>query len=224
MKASVIIPTLNEGKNIQILLDEIKKFDFINEIIIIDGYSKDKTVEICKKYKCKILYDKKGKGSALIKGLNNAREEIIISIDADNSMTPKEIPTLVKGIKSGHDICMGSRFIKGGGTEDMSFVRKVGNNFFVKLVNILWNTDYSDLCYGYRSFNKKCIEKLNLESEGFGIETEISIKAAKLGLNVMEVPSYEKARRYGKGKLRTISDGWIIMKTIISEISKGEIF
>jgi glycosyltransferase involved in cell wall biosynthesis len=224
VKVSVVIPTLNEEKNIGILLDELKKYKFIDEIIIVDGYSKDNTVKVADKYDCKVLYDKKGKGSALIKGMSKARGDIIISMDADNSMLPKEIPLLVTGIESGYDVCMGSRFIQGGGTEDMSFVRRIGNKVFVFLVNILFNMDYSDLCYGYRSFSKDGIKKLNLKSNGFGIETEISIKAAKLGLNVIEVPSYEKARKYGQGKLNTISDGWIIMKTIISEISKGEIF
>jgi glycosyltransferase involved in cell wall biosynthesis len=218
LKVSIVIPTLNEEKNLPSLLDELKDIKKIKEIIIIDGYSSDKTVEIAKKYNCKILFDKKAKGSALRKGLDYATGDIIICMDADNSMLTREIPLLIAGIETGYDICMGSRFIQGGGTEDMSLIRKLGNKFFVKIVNFLWNMNYSDLCYGYRSFKKSCIKILDLKSNGFGIETEISIKAAKKNLKILEVPSYEKPRKYGNGKLRTFSDGMIILKTIFSEL------
>jgi hypothetical protein len=125
---------------------------------------------------------------------------------------------LIEAIKTGFDIAMGSRFIQGGGTADMPWYRKLGNKFFVSLVNVLWGTNYSDLCYGYRSFRKDCIKKLNLKSDGFGIETEIAIKAKKKKLKVIEIPSYEKARANGIGKLRTFSDGSSILKCIIEEV------
>ena len=218
MKVSIVIPTLNEEKNIEILLNEIEKKDFVDEIIIVDGYSKDKTVEVTEKHGCKILYDDKGKGSALRKGLKEAKNDIVISMDADNSMLSDELYLLIAGIQAGYDVCMGSRFIQGGGTEDMSLLRKFGNKFFVSLVNIFWKTNYSDLCYGYRSFKKSSIDKIGLKSDDFGIETEISIKSAKLGLKVLEVPSFEKTRTYGDGKLRTFSDGITILKTITNEL------
>jgi glycosyltransferase involved in cell wall biosynthesis len=147
-----------------------------------------------------------------------AKGDIVIMMDADCSHKSSEIGLLTEGIKAGFDVCMGSRFIQGGGTEDMSWHRKMGNKIFVFLVNSIWRMNYSDLCYGYRSFRKNCINKLNLKQDGFGIETEISIKAAKKKLRVLEVPSYEKARDSGEGRLRTFSDGWRIFKTIIHEM------
>lgn len=216
---SIVIPTLNEEKNIRRVLEDIKNSrcrDY--EIIVVDGYSKDKTVEIAKRYSAKVIYDDKGKGSALIKGMNEAKGDIVITMDADCSHTSNELCLLVEGIKAGYDICMGSRFIQGGGTEDMPFYRKWGNRFFVFLVNLFWGMNYSDLCYGYRSFRKDCIKKLDLKSEGFGIETEISIKAAKKKLKVLEVPSFEKRRLHGEGNLKTFRDGWLILKTIINEL------
>jgi hypothetical protein len=139
-------------------------------------------------------------------------------MDADCSHKSSEIGLLIEGINADFDICMGSRFIQGGGTEDMPWYRKVGNKFFVLLVNFIWKMNYSDLCYGYRSFRKDCIRKLNLKSDGFGIETEIAIKVAKKKLKVLEIPSYEKNRASGKGNLRTFSDGWLILKTILDEM------
>lgn len=218
-KISVVIPTLNEEKNLPYLLNTIPKYVF--EVIVVDGYSKDKTVEIAKKYNTKILYDREGKGSALIKGLNAAKGDIVIMMDADCSHKTEEFELLIGGIKSGYDVCMGSRFIQGGGTLDMPLLRKFGNKFFVFLVNLFWKMNYSDLCYGYRSFNRNAIKQLNLDSKGFAIETEISIKAAKNKLKVLEVPSFEKKRKSGKGKLKTFKHGKEISKRIITELFRG---
>lgn len=218
-KISVIIPTLNEEENLPYVLSTIPRY--VSEIIVVDGYSKDKTVEIAKRYNAKILYSKEGKGATLIKGLNAAKGDIVIMMDADCSHRTEEFGLLIEGIKAGYDACMGSRFIQGGGTYDMPWIRKAGNRFFVFIVNLFWNMNYSDLCYGYRSFNRNAIKKLNLESNGFAIETEISIKAAKNKLKVLEVPSFEKKRRYGEGKLRTFGHGIEISRKIISELFKG---
>lgn len=216
---SIVIPTLNEEQNIYHLFkelkSEIKKRKIEAEIIVVDGHSSDKTVEIAKKFGAKLIYEDKGKGFALRKGMKIAKGDTIITMDADLSHKSSEIGLLIEGIKSGYDICMGSRFIQGGGTEDMTLIRKIGNKFFVFLVNLIYEMNYSDLCYGYRSFNRGCLKKLNLKSDGFGIETEIAVKAAKNKLKVLEIPSYEKLRNKGRGKLKAFSDGLIILKTII---------
>ena len=216
MKISIVIPTLNEGKNIRNVLKDIPKS--VDEVIVVDGHSSDNTVDIAKKFGAKVIYDDIGKGSALRKGMKEARGDIVITMDADCSHKSSEIGLLTEGINAGFDICMGSRFIQGGGTEDMPWFRKLGNKFFIFLVNLIWDMHYSDLCYGYRSFRKSCVKKLGLKENGFGIETEIAIKAAKKKLRVLEVPSYEKGRASGEGKLRTFSDGWLILKTIIKEM------
>jgi len=215
-KVSIVIPTLNEEANVGIVLCQLPE---VHEIIIVDGHSKDDTVKIAKKFKTKIIYeDKPGKGLALIKGMKAATGDIIIMMDADCSHRVSEFGLLIEGIKSGYDVCMGSRFIQGGGTADMPFYRKIGNKMFVLMVNIFWGMNYSDLCYGYRSLRRDVIDKLDLKSTGFGIETEISIKCAKRKLKVLEIPSYEKLRESGDGKLRTFSDGWKILKTIVYEL------
>lgn len=219
---SIIIPTLNEEENIGEVIKEVKKelskYGYRYEIIVVDGYSKDKTVEIAKSLGAKILYDSVGKGSALRKGMAHAKGDILVSMDADLSHKPEELRLLIAGIEIGYDICMGSRFIAGGGTEDMPLLRKLGNKAFVILVNLLFRSSYSDLCYGYRSFKKGVFQKLNLTEDKFGIETEISIKAAKLHLKVLEVPSLEKKRAAGAGKLKTFRDGYAILKTIFKNL------
>jgi glycosyltransferase involved in cell wall biosynthesis len=216
-KVSLVIPTLNEEKNLKKLLKELPR-NTIDEIIVVDGHSTDRTVAIAKRAGAKIIYDDKGKGSAIIKGMGAAKGDVIITMDADLSHRSVEIGLLIEAVRAGYDIAMGSRFIQGGGTEDMPWYRKFGNKVFVFLVDSIWGIKYSDLCYGYRSFRKDCLKNLNLKSEGFGIETEIAIKAAKKKLKVIEIPSYEKSRNSGEGNLRTFSDGWVILKTIIREV------
>ncbi len=218
---SVVIPSLNEEKNIANVIRDVR--DSLSgkryEIIVVDGNSSDRTAEIARQHGARIIYDSVGKGSALIKGMNAARGDIIISMDADLSHEAKELNLLIDGINIGYDVCMGSRFMSGGDSEDISPLRKEGNRFFVFLVNTIFGSHYSDMCYGYRAFNKKILKRLELREKGFGIETEISISAVKNRLRVLEVPSIEKKRAAGEPKLRTFRDGWVILRTIIKNLA-----
>ena len=217
---SVVIPTLNEEQNIGHVMRQVKTMlkDYDYEIIVVDGHSKDRTVGIARSMGARILYDEIGKGSALTKGIKAGRGRIIVSMDADLSNRAAELKLLIAGIETGYDICMGSRFLTGGGSDDMPLVRRMGNGFFVWIVNRLYGSRYTDLCYGYRSFARGVSRKLSLEEDGFGIETEISIKAQKKHLRALEVPSYEKLRASGEGKLRSLGDGAIILRTILKNL------
>jgi glycosyltransferase involved in cell wall biosynthesis len=223
MTVSVVIPTYNEEKNLRKVLKDMKNSGVgIDEILVVDANSTDGTVKVAKRYGARVIFEspqgRKGKGYALRLGMGKAKGDILVTMDADCSHLSSELGLLIEGIRAGFDVCMGSRFIQGGGTEDMPWLRVLGNKAFVTMVNTLWGTNYSDLCYGYRSFRRGCINKLGLKSDGFGIEAEISIKAAKKKLRVLEVPSYEKLRLHGKGNLRTFSDGFKILKTIVQEL------
>ncbi|MCL4371978.1 glycosyltransferase family 2 protein [Candidatus Marsarchaeota archaeon] len=214
---SIIIPTFNEAKNIGPLLDGIREVmeGYAYEVIVVDKHSPDGTASIAAGKGTKVFYDDNGKGSALKLGFKKASGEIIVSMDADLSHRPLELKLLIAGVEAGYDICMGSRFLIGGGSDDLPLYRRFGNKAFVMLVNALYGAHYSDLCYGYRSFRKNTIKSLGLKSDGFGIETEINIKAVKANLRVIEVPSYEKKRSAGEGKLRSLRDGYVILKTIL---------
>ena len=217
---SIIIPTLNESENIAKAISGIKNVlkEYKYEIIVVDGHSSDNTDQIARKVGAIVIYDKIGKGSALRKGFNYAKGDIIISMDADLSNEPKELKILIAGIEAGYDICMGSRFLLGGGSDDMPLLRRFGNRVFVLLVNLIYGAKYTDLCYGYRSFSKSAVKKMHLTERGFGIETEINIFAKKLNMHILEVPSYEKKREHGVGKLRSFYDGYKILRTILLNI------
>lgn len=219
---TVVIPTLNEEENIAEVIQELSQMRY-DDILIIDGNSADRTVEIAKKLGVKVITQNgRGKGAALrqvfsYEGLNG---DIIVMMDADGSMSAKEIPTLIEALESGADLVKGSRFMSFGYSEDMNITRKIGNRFFLGLVNWLCYGGYTDLCYGFAAFRKSAIKKLHpyLKSTNFEIETEIFIKARKLGLNVVEVPSIEFRRAHGKSNLSVFLDGFRILKTIIREL------
>lgn len=223
-KISIVIPTLNEAPNIKYVFPGIPQF--VDEIIVIDGDSTDGTVDEILKYRqdVKIIIDKtRGKGCALKKGFELATGDLIIMMDADGSNDPKEIPTLIDPVLNGFDVSKASRLLPGGGSDDFTHFRRFGNKVFVTMVNAMYNTNYTDLCYGYRAFKKDALAKINCVSNGFEIETEQSILMAKAGLRIKEVPSFEAKRRYGYSRLNSFRDGWKILTIIISEyIKKGQ--
>jgi len=173
-----------------------------------------------------IVQNGRGKGAALRQAFDDADldGDIIVMMDvmmdADGSMNPKEIALFIKALDSGVDLAKGSRFLPGGYSEDMNLIRRIGNRFFVLLVNSFWSANYTDLCYGFAAFRKDALEKLRpyLKSINFEIETEIFIKAKKLGLKVIEVPSVEFRRRHGKSNLSIFRDGSRILKIVFREL------
>jgi glycosyltransferase involved in cell wall biosynthesis len=219
-RITVIIPTLNEEQNISSIIGELHYLGFKN-ILMIDGNSTDSTVEVARELGVKILQqEKKGKGEALRQAFDyEGLRDWVVMIDADGSMDPREIFHFLEHLKNGTDVVKGSRFLPYGSSEDMTFLRRIGNTFFVSLVNLIWGANYTDLCYGFAAFKKEALRTLQpyLESSAFEIETELFIKAKKFGLNITEVPSFEFSRRYGKSNLHSFRDGLLILKMIISE-------
>lgn len=217
----VVVPTLNEEKNIEDVLLSLKNQGYYN-ILIIDGMSKDKTTNIATRNGVKVvLQNGKGKGSAIRQVFNNGYldADAVVIMDADGSMHPKEIHSLVEALNSGADIVKGSRFMSGGYSYDMSSLRRIGNMLMVAVVNLLWSAKYTDLCYGFAAFSKRAIKKLvpHLKSQNFEIETEIFLKALDLGLVVKEVPSTEFVRKNGQSNLNSFGDGFKILMKIAEE-------
>ncbi|NJD51857.1 MAG: glycosyltransferase family 2 protein [Candidatus Methanoperedens sp.] len=220
-RISIVIPTLNEGPNVKHVFSKIP--EFIDEIVVVDGNSTDGTREEIKKYRKDakiILENRPGKGQALKTGFKNASGDIVVIMDADGSHDTKELPMLLEPVLDGYDVSHGSRLIQGGGSDDFTPFRRLGNKMFVSLVNYMYGSEYSDLCYGYRAFKKDAIEKMTCTSKGFEIETEQSIRVTKTGLKVKEIPSFEAHRMHGNSNLNTLRDGWKILDVIVKEFIK----
>ena len=215
---SVVIPTLNEEPNLPFVLPRISAW--IDEIVIVDGHSTDRTLEVARDllpHVTIVHQPGKGKGDALRAGFEAARGDLIIMLDADGSTDPREIPAFVGALVAGADFAKGTRFAQGAGTADMSLLRRLGNKGFVLSVRLLFGGHFSDMCYGYIAFWKRVLPVLDLDSDGFEIETQMNLQALRAGLRVVEVPSFERLRIHGTSNLRTFPDGWRVLKTILRE-------
>jgi glycosyltransferase involved in cell wall biosynthesis len=217
-RVSVVIPALNEADNLPFVFPHIPPH--VDEVLVVDGDSVDDTLAVARSLRPDVRLVRqtgRGKGAALRSGVAACAGDIIVLLDADGSTDPGEIPVFIGALLAGADVVKGSRFLQGGGTADMPWHRRLGNWALVRLVRLLFGSCYTDLCYGYVAFWADVGDALEFDADGFEIETLINIRALRAGLRVAEVPSFEYKRRHGRGHLRTIPDGWRVLKTIVSE-------
>ena len=216
-RVSVVIPMLNEELNLPGVLARLPRG--LHEVIVVDGRSSDSSVAVVARLRpdARVLEQAgKGKGEALALGFAAATGDIVVTIDADGSTDPAEIPLYVAALAAGADMAKGSRFLSGGGSDDLTPLRRVGARALTRLVNLLFRTRYTDLCYGYTAFWRDALARINV-ARGFEVEASMSISAARAGLDVAEVPSFELARVHGKSNLRTVRDGTRVVAAIVGE-------
>lgn len=221
---SVILPTLNEARNLPLIFPRLP-LDVVDEVILVDGRSTDGTVDVARQLfpEVKVVLEPKpGKGAALRAGYRAATGDILVVLDADGSNDPREVPRFVRSLLEGADFVKGSRFAHRGGTTDMPRFRQIGNGAFVLLVNLLFGSAFTDLCYGYHCFWRYCLDAIDVgDVDGFEIDTALYLRAVRQRLRMVEVPSFEGYRFYGIGKLQTFLDGWRVLKTIWREWFAG---
>ncbi len=219
---SLVIPAKNEARNLPTVLSQIPPR--VDEVILIDGSSTDVTqlmARTCMPDIRIVPQDKRGKGHALRAGFEAARGDIIVAMDADGSMAAEEIPNFVYFLEHGYDFVKGSRFVAGGGSLDLTPLRRLGNRGLLAVANTLFHARMTDLCYGFFAFYRRYLDHLDLVSSGFEIETELTIRALVSGLRVAEVPSLEMPRRSGRSNLRSFPDGVRVLRTILREHKAG---
>jgi glycosyltransferase involved in cell wall biosynthesis len=226
---SVVIPALNEERNLPHVAAQLP--DDIDEIVFVNGNSVDNTAEVARELwpdGVHVKQTRKGKGNALACGFAVASGDIIVMIDADGSTDPAEIPSYIEALTSGADFAKGSRFISGGGSADITVFRRFGNMGLNGLVNALFSTRYTDLCYGYNAFWRHCLDVMRLPGvhattpqwgDGFEIETLINVRVAARGLKISEVCSYELNRIHGASNLNAVTDGIRVLRTIRREFA-----
>ncbi|MEO9248378.1 glycosyltransferase family 2 protein [Citricoccus nitrophenolicus] len=226
---SVVVPTFNEADNVGHVLSSLP--DGIDEVILVDGHSQDDTVEVAREARPDIrvvLQTRRGKGNAMVAGFYSAVGDRIVAIDADGSMEPAEIPRYLQAMDEGAHYVRGSRFMGDGGSTDITPLRNVGNQALNYLANAMCKTKYTDLCYGFVAFRRSILDLMRFPDpfnkhlgrvwgDGFEIETLMAIRAAKAGLRIAEVPSFEADRMNGVSNLNTFRDGARCLKTLIAE-------
>src|SRR5579863_833700 len=169
---SVVLPAMNEARNLPHVFRTIP--DWVDEIVLVDGRSTDDTVAVARGLKPDIkvvVQQGTGKGEALQAGFDACQGEIIVMMDADGSTDGAEIPRFVAALTRGADFAKGSRFMTGGASDDITLSRRLGNRILAILVNRLFGTRYTDLCYGYNAFWARHLSKLDLDCDGFEVET-----------------------------------------------------
>jgi len=229
---SVVIPARNEAANLPAVIARLPKG--LLEVILVDGNSTDATIEVARELipAVRVFHQEgRGKGDALALGFAAARGDIIVMLDADGSADAAEIPRFVAALVAGADFVKGSRFAQGGGSSDITPTRRLGNRFLCGLVNRAYGMNYTDLCYGYNAFWADCLPALQLAwpgsplpasgpapfGAGFEVESTMNIRAAKAGLTVWEVPSFERPRIHGHSNLNAVRDGLRILRAIWEE-------
>ncbi|MBS5801858.1 MAG: glycosyltransferase family 2 protein [Brachyspira sp.] len=213
-KISILIPVYNEAGTLETILEKVENADFCGlekEIILIDDYSTDGTRDIYQKLPYKIFYHdyNQGKGAALRTGFKNATGDIIVIQDADLEYDPSDYSPLIKLILDGHaDVCYGTRLAGGKPSRSFMFTHLLGNKFLSLLTNILYGSTLTDMETCYKAFKADFIKDIEIKSNRFDFEPEITAKVLKRGARLYELPVSYYGREFSEGKKITWKDGF----------------
>lgn len=216
---TVMVPCMDEARNLPLVLPRIPSW--VHEVVLIDDHCTDDTVEVARRLLPDVVVVTNrrapGKGNALLTGAEAATGSLLVQIDADGSEDPAEINAFIGALLAGADYAKGSRFVEGGGSTDLSTLRRLGDRALTLLARMMFpGTRYTDLCYGYNAYRRERVPVL-LGAPGFEIEAAMNVRARRAGLRVSEVPSFETDRVYGSGKLHSWRDGWRVLRTLFRE-------
>jgi glycosyltransferase involved in cell wall biosynthesis len=220
LHVSLVIPALNEADGLSDLLPRVP--NLISELIVVDGGSTDGTVAVVRELRSDAIVLRqtgKGKGNALKCGIAEARGEIIVTMDADGSMNPEDIPRFVSSLVAGHDFVKGSRMLEGAGSSDFTLLRRLGNSGLTRFGNIIFGSSYTDITFGFNAYWRPTIMHLGELADGFEFEIQAALRAASVGMRTAEVPTHEPARVGGVSKLNPFTDGLAILRIILCEAS-----
>jgi glycosyltransferase involved in cell wall biosynthesis len=221
LSVTVLICTLNEEENLPHVLPAIAAW--VDEVLLVDGHSTDDTVLTAKKLRpdVRILHQPgRGKGDALKCGIEQANGDIIVALDADGSTDPVEMPRFVVPLLNGYDFVKGSRFALSQPAGKPRH-RIFGNSIIVTLHNVLFRTDYTDLCSGYNAFWKRAIASVDLSDWTNQEEPLLNARVRKAGLRVLEVGHHDRGRIGGESKQPSLRQGVGAIRTVIRERFRG---
>jgi len=216
---SIVIPAKNEGEGIRKIIRSLKSYS--TDIIVVDGHSSDNTREIVKKENVRFCVDSgKGRGAGVRLGIKKALNNIVVLVDADGSHDIKDIPLLLSTLtRSNADMVIASR--RTGGSMDMNLnidglIRSVGSDILTMLLNHRFNTTFTDILYSFRVVRKDKFTKAKINAHDFSIEQEMLINFLKKDYKIIEVPSREAARKWGKSKLHTLTGIKLLAKLLLN--------
>jgi len=228
---TVVIPTLNEEHNLPLILENLPPVD---EVIVVDGRSKDDTVAVAREVRpdaVVVRQTRSGKGNALVCGFAASTGDIVITLNADGSTDPGEIPRFVDALLSGAEVAHGSRFRSGGDHRDAGAVERLGHVLLSRIVNVFFGTRFTDLSCGYNAYWRELVPALQLPEadqpqlkrgrlawgDGPEIDTMTTIRMAAQGLRVVEVATVGYPRMHGDRPRRLLPAALRALRVAYSE-------
>ena len=212
---TLIIPAKNEKESLPRVLDELKKFN-VKKNIILEASDKQ-TIEAIKNYDCNIIHqDSNGYGDALKKGIDAVETEFFCIFNADGSFNPKELDQMIKRLKDDkYDFVFASRYEKGCGSEDDTFITLIGNYIFTFLGKIFFKLKITDILFTFVMARTSCAKKLRLTAKDFSFCVELPIKAQRANYKICTSKSFERSRIAGEKKVNAFKDGLKILFSMI---------
>lgn len=224
-KITVLVCTLDEEPNLPHFLPRIP--GWVNEVLLVDGHSSDRTVEVARKLRpdIRVLYQPgRGKGDALKYGVEHAAGSIIVTLDADGQTDPEDTPRFIEPLLNGYDLAKGSRLAHGR-PQGVIRYRWLGNKVLALTCNLLYGTRFTDVCSGFNCFRREQFLKLNLSPRkgepGCSMEQQMIVRARKAGMRIKEVPHRTAGRTVGQSAIggfrRAMKQGFTDLSVIIRE-------
>jgi glycosyltransferase involved in cell wall biosynthesis len=220
VRVSFLVPAYNEERTIAEVLQRLGELPFAMQIVVVDDGSTDRTPQILEEWKERgvvvVRKENAGKGSAIRAGIPHVDGDIVVIQDADMEYDPAEVPALIEPIARGvADVVYGSRLSGGKPQRAYLFWHLVGNKFLTLLTNVLFNTTLSDMETGYKAFRVDVLKSLDLRSDDFGIEPEITGMICKRKLRIYEIPISYYGRTYDEGKKISWRDGFRAIEMLV---------
>jgi glycosyltransferase involved in cell wall biosynthesis len=222
LSVSVVIPVFNEeltvGGIVARTRSTLERAELSYEVLVVDDGSVDKSAELSQASGADVLREPhQGKGCALRLGFGRATGDVIVTLDADGSHQPEEIPLVLRGIvENKADFVVGSRFFNTDANVQVPNVNRIGNRMFSNLVRLLMGVKITDSQSGFRAIRSSILRKMRLKSRGYEVESEMLIKALKTGARVTEIPISFEQRTTGKSKLDPLRDGARVLYSLIA--------
>lgn len=218
MKTSLIIPTLNEIDGVRAVMPKIDP-SWCSEILVVDGGSTDGTVEWLRDngYRV-ILQTKPGVGNAYRQAYACTTGDVILTFSPDGNSVPERIPDLIAAMEKGYDLVIVSRYLGDARSEDDDWLTSIGNFMFTKAINLLFGGRYTDALVIFRAYRREIIRRLDIDAPHMTYETQISIRAAKFGLKIGEIPGDEPRRIGGERKMQPFRTGLSLLREIGREL------
>lgn len=220
-KIIILLPALNERKTIvevirELPLKELRRGHNV-EVVVGDSGSANGTPELARQEGASVIYGGLGKGRNIRACIGIINCDYLFMLDSDGTYPAMYIPAMLYGLERGYDVVYGSRLDGVILPGAMSSLNKVGNYILTTIANMLYKTKTTDLCSGLWGFKMESLKRMNLSAVNFELEADIFVETNRLGLKITSMPIVYRSRKDTKTKLRSLTDGWAIIKWLIKK-------